>query len=57
MSNAVYKTIGTKYNKVSKKITKLRSKTSYYVQVRAYKIVNGNYYYSGWSKVKKINTK
>ena len=57
MNGAVCKTVGTKYNKVSKKIKSLKKKTTYYVQVRSYKIVNGNYYYSGWSGIKKVKTK
>lgn len=57
MSGATVKTVGTKYNKVKKKIKGLKKKKRYYVQVRTYKIVNGNYYYSGWSKVKKVKTR
>lgn len=57
MKNATVKTVGTKYNKVKKKIKGLKKKKTYYVQVRTYKIVNGNYYFSGWSKAKKVKTK
>lgn len=57
MSDAKYKTVGTKYNKVSKKVKSLKKKKTYYVQVRTYRIVNGNYYYSNWSAVKKVKTK
>lgn len=57
MSGAVYKTVGTKYNKVSKKVKSLKTKKTYYVQARTYLIVNGNYYYSAWSGTKKVKTK
>ena len=42
-------------SKIIKKCAKkkLKSGKKYYVQIRAYKIVNGKYYYSSWSKVKK----
>lgn len=45
------------YKTTSKKITKLKSKSKYYVKVRTYKTVNGTKYYSGWSKVKTVKTK
>ena len=45
------------YRKASRKITKLKPKTRYYVKVRTYKNVKGVKIYSGWSKVKAINTK
>lgn len=45
------------YSKESKKITKLKSKTKYYVKVRAYKTIKGVRIYSDWSKVKTIKTK
>lgn len=57
MTGAEYKTVGTKYNKVTKTIKNLKKKKTYYVQVRTYRIVNGNYYYSGWSGKKKVKTK
>ncbi|MDO4854846.1 MAG: hypothetical protein Q4A43_05525 [Coriobacteriia bacterium] len=41
----------------AKTVKKLKKKTKYYVQVRAYKVVNGKTYYSGWSKVKTVKTK
>ena len=44
-------------SKDSKKVTKLKSKTKYYVKVRTYKTVKGVKYYSDWSKVKTIRTK
>ncbi len=34
---------------------KLSKKKNYYFRLRAYKIVDGNYYYSDWSKVKKLS--
>ena len=42
---------------VSKKISKLKAKKTYYIQVRTYKTVKGTKYYSAWSKVKKVKTK
>ncbi len=45
------------YKTTSKKITKLKAKSKYYVKVRTYKTVNGTKYYSGWSKVKTVKTK
>jgi hypothetical protein len=44
-------------SKTSKKMTKLKAKTKYYVKVRTYKTVKGVKYYSDWSKVKTIRTK
>ncbi|MDO4854849.1 MAG: MBG domain-containing protein [Coriobacteriia bacterium] len=41
----------------AKTVKKLKKKTKYYVQARAYKVVNGKTYYSGWSKVKTVKTK
>ncbi len=41
----------------SKKISKLKKKKKYYVQVRTYKVVNGKTYYSGWSGKKSVKTK
>ena len=43
--------------KVSKKITKLASKKTYTVKVRAYKKVNGKKYYGKWSKTRKVTVK
>ena len=45
------------YSKVSKKMTKLKAKTKYYVKVRTYKTVKGVKIYSDWSKVRQIKTK
>ncbi|MBR3241944.1 MAG: fibronectin type III domain-containing protein, partial [Parasporobacterium sp.] len=41
----------------SKKITKLKAKTKYYVRVRTYKTISGKKYYSGWSKAVAVKTK
>lgn len=51
------KTVKAGKTKTSKKITKLKSKKKYYVQVRTYKIVGGKKYYSSWSSKKSIRTK
>ena len=52
------KTVTVKgYKKVSKKVTKLKAKKTYYVKLRTYKTVKGKKYYSPWSKVKTIKTK
>ena len=45
------------YTKVSKKVTKLKAKTTYYVRVRTYMKVGGKTYYSPCSTVKKVKTK
>lgn len=57
MSDYVIKTIGKKYNKVSKTIKTNARKRNYYVQVRSYKDSNGMRYYSNWSAVKKVKVK
>ena len=41
----------------SKKISKLKAKKTYYVQLRTYKKVGSTTYYSGWSTAKKVKTK
>lgn len=41
----------------SKTIKKLSSKKTYYVRVRAYKVLNGKKYYGAWSKIKKVKVK
>ncbi|MBQ6372846.1 MAG: hypothetical protein IJJ22_06975 [Oscillospiraceae bacterium] len=43
--------------KVSKKVKKLQSKTTYYVKVRTYKNKSGVKHVSKWSNVKKVKTK
>lgn len=43
--------------KVSRKISGLKKKTTYYVRVRTYISVGGRYYYSTWSSVKSVKTK
>ena len=56
MIGAKYKTVkGYKYT--SKKITKLKAKKKYYVQIRTYKTVSGKNYYSSWSRVKSVTTR
>ncbi|MDO4870398.1 MAG: leucine-rich repeat protein, partial [Bacillota bacterium] len=45
------------YKKSSKKIKNLAPKTRYYVHVRTFKTVNGETYYSNWTKVKYAKTK
>ncbi|MBR3786193.1 MAG: hypothetical protein IKJ77_07295 [Firmicutes bacterium] len=49
------------YNKTSKKMTKLKTKKTYYVRVRTYKTVKANgkskKIYSAWSSVKNCKTK
>lgn len=42
---------------VTKKITKLSAKKTYYVRVRSYKTVNGKKVYGQWSAAKQIKTK
>lgn len=52
------KTVTVKgYKKTSKTIKKLKAKKKYYIQIRTYKIVNGNKYCSKWSKNRSIKTK
>lgn len=57
MSDSVTKTIGKKYNKVSKNIKTNARKIYYYVQVRTYKDSGGIRYYSSWSKTKRVKVK
>ena len=45
------------YSTVSKKITGLKAKKTYYARIRTYKTVNGEKYYSKWSKMKSVKTK
>ena len=45
------------YSKVSKKVTGLKKKTTYYVRIRSYMTVNGKTYYSPWSSIKTRKTK
>ena len=52
------KTVTVKgYSNVSKKVTKLKAKTKYYVKIRTYKTINGTKYYSKWSKALTAKTK
>ncbi|MCD7842558.1 MAG: CAP domain-containing protein [Lachnospiraceae bacterium] len=41
-------------SKVSKTLSKLTKKKTYYVRIRTYKTVSGKTYYSAWSSVKKV---
>lgn len=50
----VTKTVKTKYT--TKMLSKLKKKT-YYIKVRAYKVVEGKTYNSKWSSVKKVRTR
>lgn len=43
--------------KTSRTIKKLKSKKTYYVRVRNYKVINGKKVYSKWSKAKSIKVK
>lgn len=45
------------YTKYSSKISKLKAKKKYYVQVRTYKTVSGKNYYSAWSAKKYVTTR
>ncbi|MBQ7740543.1 MAG: fibronectin type III domain-containing protein [Eubacterium sp.] len=51
------KTVNVKNTATSKKISKLKRKKTYYVQIRAYKTINGKKVYSSWSAKKKVKTK
>jgi hypothetical protein len=45
-------------NSTTKRVVKsLKAKKTYYVRVRTYKIVDGEKYYSAWSKYKKVTTR
>ena len=46
-----------KPGKLSQKVTKLKAKKKYWVRIRTYKTVDGNKYYSKWSKAKTVTTK
>lgn len=46
-----------KKDKLSQKISGLKSKKTYYVRIRAYKKVKGVTYYGTWSKVVKVRVK
>ena len=52
------KTVTVKKQKTVKKtVKKLKAKKTYYVRIRAYKVINGKKQYSKWSKIKKVKTK
>ena len=42
---------------LSATVKKLESGKNYYVRIRTYKLIDGRYYYSKWSEVKKVKTK
>ena len=50
------KTISVSKNSSTKKISKLKQGTTYYVRVRTYKKTNGKKYYSNWSSAKSKKT-
>lgn len=54
MTDSVIKSIGKKYNHVSKNISTNARRMYYYVQVRSYKVSGGQRYYSSWSKVRRV---
>ncbi len=45
------------YSITGKKITGLKSNTTYYVRIRTYKTVSDTNYYSSWSGAKTVKTK
>ena len=45
------------YKSTGKTVKKLKAKKKYFVQIRAYKTVNGKKQYSAWSKSKTVTTK
>ena len=47
----------TKNGTVTKKVTKLKAKTKYFVRVRTYRTIDKKKVYGPWSKVKNITTK
>ena len=53
-----YKDVSIEKNTTtSKTLGKLKSKKTYYVKVRTYKVTGGKKYYSAWSSVKSVKTK
>jgi len=55
MKKAKIKKVGAAKEKV--KIKKLKKRKTYYVQIRAFKTINGKNYYGKWSKKAKIRTR
>ena len=52
------KTVSIKDNSItSKKVSSLKAKKKYYVQIRTYKSVNDKKYYSAWTAKKSVTTK
>ena len=45
------------YSKTARTFKNLKGGKKYYVRVRTYKVVDGETYYSKWSKVKSVTTK
>jgi hypothetical protein len=45
------------YKSTSKTVKKLKAKKKYFVQIRAYKTINGKKQYSAWSKSRPVTTK
>jgi hypothetical protein len=56
-TDAASKVKTAKKTSASRKITSLRRKTTYYVRVRTYRLLNGKKYVSKWSAVKSVRTK
>ena len=56
-SSDVKATVEKSPKTTKKVIKKLKSKKRYYVQIRTYKTVGGQYYYSTWSKSKSVKVK
>ena len=52
-----FKKAKTVLSGAKKTVKKLKAKTTYYVKVRAYKLINGKKVYSYYSKVAKVKTK
>ena len=44
-------------NRVSKTVKGLKSKKTYYVRIRTYKVVGSSKFYSTWSSAKSVKTK
>ena len=52
------KTVKVKgYSKISRKVTKLKGGTKYYIKIRTYKTIGKTTCYSKWSKYKTVTTR
>lgn len=51
------KTVSVSSSRSSYTITKLKSRKTYYVKIRSYKVIKGKRYYSNYSKVKTVRVK